>query len=161
MYCEVYLFDAPYHIDRPFDYLCPDGIKVGSIVRVPFGRANNLRYAVVTRLKDSADGEGIKPISSVFDNSLSLSEEMLELCLFMKGHTLSTFGEAVKCLLPQGALREIPNVKVKKTCRLNLSESEADQLLLISLTISSISERYTLFCSICFSTLRMEDMTVV
>ena len=129
MYCEVYLFDVPYHIDRPFDYLCPDNVRVGSIVRVPFGKANNIRQAVVTKIKDTAEGEGIKPISSVYDDSLSLSEEMLELCLFMKGHTLSTFGEAVKCLLPQGALREIPNVKVKKTCVLALTETEADDLL--------------------------------
>ncbi len=129
MYCEVYLFDAPYHIDRPFDYFCGENVKAGSIVRVPFGKANNLRYGVVTRVKDSAEGEGIKSVYSVFDDSLSFSDEMLSLCLFMKGHTLCTFGEAVRCLLPQGALKEIPNVKLKKTCVLNLSSAEADELL--------------------------------
>ena len=129
MYCEVYLFDAPYHIDRPFDYSCGDNVREGSIVRIPFGKANNIRYGVVTKLKDTAEGEGIKEVSSVFDDSFSLNQEMLSLCLFMKGHTLCTFGEAVKCLLPQGALREIPNVKVKKTCVLNLSSTEADELL--------------------------------
>ena len=129
MYCEVYLFDAPYHIDRPFDYSCPDNLKAGSIVRVPFGKANNIRYGVVTKVKETAEGEGIKPIYSVFDESLSLNDEMLSLCLFMKGHTLCTFGEAVKCLIPQGALRDIPNIKVKKTCVLLISDSEADELL--------------------------------
>ena len=129
MYCEVYLFDAPYHIDRPFDYSCGENVRDGSVVKVPFGRANNPRYAVVTKLKDRADGEGIKSVLSVFDESLSLNEEMLSLCLFMKEHTLCTFGEAVKCLLPQGALREIPNIKVKKTCVLNLSEQDAHELL--------------------------------
>ena len=129
MYCEVYLFDAPYHIDRPFDYFCGDDVKVGSIVRVPFGKANNVRFGVVTKLKDAAEGEGIKSVYSAFDDSYSLNEEMLSLCLFMKGHTLCTFGEAVKCLMPQGALREIPNIKLKKTCVLNLSEDEADELL--------------------------------
>ena len=67
MYCEVYLFDAPYHIDRPFDYLCGDNIVVGDIVRVPFGRANSLRLAAVVKLKDSSDGEGIKSVHTVLD----------------------------------------------------------------------------------------------
>ena len=129
MYCEVYLFDAPYHIDRPFDYLCGDDVAVGSIVKVPFGRSNNLRLAAVTKVKDSSDGEKLKSVHSVFDSRFSLSEEMLRLCLFMKGHTLCTFGEAVRCLIPAGALQETPNVKVKKTCVLTLSESEVDDLL--------------------------------
>ena len=130
MYCEVYLFDAPYHIDRPFDYLCDQSLTVGSIVKVPFGRANNLRLAAVTKIKDSCEGENIKSVHSVFDHSLALSPEMLSLCLFMKLHTLCTFGEAVRCLIPAGALSDIPNVKVKKTCVLTISESEVDSLLM-------------------------------
>ena len=130
MYCEVYLFDAPYHIDRPFDYLCYDDIRPGDIVRVPFGRNNSLRFACVTRVKDSCDAEGIKQIHSRIDEAFSLSEEMLGLCLFMKGHTLCTFGEAIRCLIPPAALSEVPNVKIKKTCVLNLTPDEADALLL-------------------------------
>ena len=130
MYCEVYLFDAPYHIDRPFDYLCYDDIRPGDIVRVPFGRNNNLRFACVTRVKDSCDAEGIKQIHSRIDEAYSLNDEMLGLCLFMKGHTLCTFGEAIRCLIPPAALSEVPNVKIKKTCVLNLTPDEADALLL-------------------------------
>ena len=129
MYCEVYLFDAPYHIDRPFDYLCADDLTVGDIVKVPFGRADRLRLAAVTKLKDSCDAEGVKRVHSVLDRRFSLSEEMLKLCLFLKGHTLSTFGEAVRCLIPSGALSDIPNVKIKKTCVLTLSAEEVDSLL--------------------------------
>ena len=114
MFCEVYLFDAPYHIDRPFDYSCDESLTVGSIVKVPFGRADKLRRGVVTRVKDSSDGVNIKPVHTVFDNRYSFSEEMLGLCLFLKEHTLSTFGEAAKCLIPQGALSETPNIKVKR-----------------------------------------------
>ena len=130
MYCEVYLFDAPYHIDRPFDYLCYDDVKPGDIVKVPFGRNNSLRLACVTKVKDSCDAEGIKQIHSRIDRSFSLNDEMLGLCLFMKGHTLCTFGEAIRCVIPPAALSEVPNVKVKKTCVLNLTHDEADALLL-------------------------------
>ena len=129
MYCEVYLFDAPYHIDRPFDYLCGDNLVVGDIVRVPFGRANNLRLAAVVKLKDSSDGEGIKSVHSVLDRRVALNSEMLNLCLFLKGHTLCTFGEAVRCLIPSGALSETPNIKLKKTCVLTLSDDDVEKLL--------------------------------
>ena len=129
VYCEVYLFDAPYHIDRPFDYLCNDDIAVGDIVKVPFGRSNSLRLATVTKVKDSCDGEGIKSVHSVLDRRFSLGEDMLKLCLFMKGHTLCTFGEAARCLIPAGALSDIPNVKIKKTCVLTLSDEELSDLL--------------------------------
>ena len=132
MFCEVYLFDAPYHIDRPFDYSCDDTVAVGSIVRVPFGRADKLRLAVVVRLKETAEGSNIKPVHAVLDCRYSFSEEMLGLCLFLKTHTLCTFGEAAKCLIPQGALSEIPNVKIKKTCVLALSKEEAEELLSLS-----------------------------
>ncbi len=129
MFCEVYLFDAPYHIDRPFDYSCEDDILVGDIVKVPFGRANNLRLAVVTKIKNVTDGEGIKAVHSLLDRRFALSAEMLELCLFMKGHTLCTFGEAVRCVIPQGALSEKLNIKLKKTCILALSNEEVEALL--------------------------------
>ena len=129
MYCEVYLFDAPYHIDRPFDYLCEDDIRAGDIIKVPFGRANSLRLAVVTRVKNACEGEGIKSVHSRLDTRYSLSEEMLGLCLFMKGHTLCSFGEAARSVIPPAALSDIPSVKVKKTCVLTLSPEEADALL--------------------------------
>ena len=55
MFCEVYLLDTPYHIDRPFDYSCEAGLTRGSIVRVPFGRAGKTRLGVVTTLKESCE----------------------------------------------------------------------------------------------------------
>ena len=129
MYCEVYLFDAPYHIDRPFDYSCDEGIIPGDIVKVPFGRANNLRLAVVTKTKETSEGDGVKAIHSVLDRRFSFNEEMLSLCLFLKRHTLCTFGEAARCIIPQGATSDKLNVKVKKTCVLNLEREEALSLL--------------------------------
>ena len=130
MYCEVYLFDAPYHIDHPFDYSCAEDVRVGDVVKVPFGKFNGLRYAVVTKVKDATDGENIKSVHSVCDRRFAFNEEMLGLCLFLKGHTLCTFGEAAKCVLPQGALSDHLNVKLKKTCVLTLSSEKVDELLL-------------------------------
>ena len=78
MYCEVYLLDAPYHIDRPFDYFSAIELTVGDLVRVPFGRANHTRLGVVVRLKESTDGDGIKAVSSRV--GFTLDSEMPNLC---------------------------------------------------------------------------------
>ena len=132
MFCEVCLFDVPYHIDRPFDYFSDADIAVGSIVKVPFGRANRLRTGIVTAVKTDSLGENIKPVHAVYDSRYSLNEEMLGLCLFLKEHTLCTFGDGARCILPPGSLAEIPNIKYKKTCVLNLSRDEALEKLALS-----------------------------
>ncbi len=129
MFCEVYLFDAPYHIDRPFDYSCDESVTKGSIVDVPFGRANKLRRGVVAGLKSASEGKNIKPVHTVLTDRLSFNEEMLGLCLFLKEYTLCTFGEAAKCLLPPGAATDPPNIKYKKTAVLGISRESAMTLL--------------------------------
>ena len=129
MLCEVYLLDVPYHIDRPFDYFFTDGVGRGDIVRVPFGKSNSLRLGVVTLIKEGESCEGIKPVHSVAKTRFSLNEEMLGLCLFLKEHTLCTLGEAVKTLLPPGALTSPLTEKTAKTCRLLVDAERVHALL--------------------------------
>ena len=131
MFYEIYLFDAPYHIDRAFDYESDTEIPVGSIVKVPFGKANRLRYGIVTKKKCDCQAGGVKPVHSVCDDRYSLNEEMLGLCFFLKEYTLSTFGEAARAVLPPGVLSETPNIKYDKTCRLAISRDELSELLFV------------------------------
>ena len=48
---SVYLLDAPYSIDRPFDYFIPGELRekicLGCFVCVPFGKGNRPMTAVV------------------------------------------------------------------------------------------------------------------
>ncbi len=129
MFYEIYLFDAPYHIDRAFDYESDRDIGVGSIVKVPFGKADRLRLGVVAKKKQECSMGGTKPVHSVLSDRYSLNEEMLGLCLFLKEYTLSTFGEAARAVLPPGALSETPNIKYNKICSLALSQKELSELL--------------------------------
>ena len=99
MYCEVYLFDAPYHIDRPFDYLCDDNLSVGSIVKVPFGKYNNLRLAVVTKTKDTSDGEGIKQVHSILDERYSLGQDMVALNSFESTWKYKLYAFCIGCTI--------------------------------------------------------------
>ncbi len=133
MVCEVYILDIPYPIDRAFDYICPPTLSAvphtGSLVRVPFGRSDHIRTGVVCRCKDDTETEQIKPVQAVLDDRLSLSDEMLGLCLFLKEYTLCTFGEAVRTLLPPGYLKEKPNIRYQKMLRLALPYQEARELI--------------------------------
>ncbi len=133
MFCEVYLLDAPYGIDRPFDYLCDGSVSPGAFVKVPFGNANRLRIGAAVKIKDelkNTDGAGfeIKSVSSVIDRE-PLSEEMIGLCLFMKEHTLCTFGEAVRCILPPGYFANTLNIKYRRAYTLALSKDETQKIL--------------------------------
>ena len=135
MFCEVYLLDTPYHIDRPFDYLCLNGITRGSIVRVPFGRTGATRLGVVTKIKDNCeipDGVVLKKVSSLVSPVFTLTEEMLGLCFFLKEYTLCTFGEAARTVLPPGALSESLNIRYRRTARLLLDREGVATLLSLS-----------------------------
>lgn len=132
MFCEVYLLDVPYHLDRPFDYECSSDAVVGALVKVPFGKANKLRIGVIVKLKDTVSAETIKPVHSSLDGRLRLTEQMCGLCLFLKDYTLCTFGEAVKCILPPGALSDKLNESFKKSVSLASSREEAAMLLTLT-----------------------------
>ena len=129
MLCEVYLFDAPYHIDRAFDYSFEGNLSVGSIVRVPFGKSNGIRLGVVTKIKDELSEIETKPVQKVLTDRSFFTEELLGLCLFLKEYTLCTFGEAARCILPPGALSEKLNVKYRKRYILNTDKEGAQKLL--------------------------------
>lgn len=109
-YAGLHILKSPYHIDNSYDYFIPphlrEGIGVGDFVAVPFGNSNAREIALVTSLKEYPDvlKQDCKPIISVCDKELSLSEEMLGLCLFMKEQTLCTVGDAVRSMVPSAAL---------------------------------------------------------
>ncbi|MBQ2737661.1 MAG: primosomal protein N' [Clostridia bacterium] len=130
MFCEVYFFDLPYHLDRAFDYLAIDGVKLGSLVFVPFGRGNIKRLGVVMGIKETSDTDQskIKPVHSVVLSDFALTENMHGLCLFLKEHTLCTVGEAVKAILPPGALHG-ENMRLRTLLSLAISDTEARELL--------------------------------
>ena len=140
MFCEVYLLDAPYHIDRPFDYSCEASLARGSIVRVPFGKSGRTRLGVVVALKESCEipeGVTVKSVSSTVSPIFALTDEMLGMCRFLKEYTLCTFGEAVRTVLPPGSLSDSLNVRYRKTARL-LIEREAVATLLLATGKSGI-----------------------
>ena len=103
-YVGVHLLDAPYLIDREYEYYLPrslsSDVRVGSLVAVPFGAANRRTYALVVRVSDQSEMDKVKPLLAVLPDRFSLSEELRGLCFFLKEHTLCSVGDAVRCIIP-------------------------------------------------------------
>ena len=112
-YAGIYLLDNPYFLDTSFDYFLPpdlrDSIHIGDFVTVPFGTANRHHIGLVASLKDSPDNPNLscKPVLSVCDTYMSLSEETFGLCFFLKERTLCTLGDAVRAAIPASALSRL------------------------------------------------------
>ena len=117
-YAEIHLLDTPYFLDKGYDYFIPADmrgeIKVGSLVSVPFGMANRRQMAVVSALKERALDPTIpcKPIISLGDARLALTDEQLKLCFFLKEQTLCTFGEAHRAVIPSAVMSQLVEVYV-------------------------------------------------
>ena len=112
-YAGIHLLDTPYCIDSTFDYYIPPDLRreilCGDFVTVPFGTANKARIGIVVQLKDEPDNKNIihKSLIGVCDKTLSLSDEALKLCFFLKEQTLCTVGEAVRAVVPASALSRL------------------------------------------------------
>ena len=113
-YAGVYLLDAPFAIDRVYDYLIPrslcDVVHRGSFVTVPFGNGNRKHLALVAEVRNESPFQRHKPILSVSTDRLSLSEHMMGLALFMKEQTLCTVGDAVRAMIPTAAITRMTEV---------------------------------------------------
>jgi len=107
----VCLLDNPFAIDGIYDYRIPealaDEVRPGVFVTVPFGTANHRRLALVCEVRDRSQYAELKAIVGVCPDKLSLDEELLGLCNFMKLRTLCATGDAVRAMIPAAALSRL------------------------------------------------------
>ena len=108
----VRLLGLPGAADREYsDYIPPalrQSVRRGCFVHVPFGRGNRQEVGVVTRLGDAGRQKDLKALTDVREEVLtSLCEEQLALCEFLTERTFCSFGDAVRVLLPPGAITEV------------------------------------------------------
>ncbi len=121
---SVRVLDAPYHIDRPFDYVLPPHITDaprGALVRIPFGGGNRPTWGVVMGDGGYEEGVKYKPVLSILDARYALDEEMLGLCLFLADYYLCTPGDAVRAILPP-ALFSSAGGNIRFTTHLSLAQ---------------------------------------
>ena len=124
----VCLLDNPFAIDGIYDYRVgpeiADDVRPGVFVTVPFGTANHRRLALVCEVRDHSKYSELKPIVSVCPDKLSLNEEMLGLCAFMKLRMLCSTGDAVRAMIPAAALSRLVTLYAPD---LNHSFSDSDE----------------------------------
>ena len=110
-YAKLHLLDNPYCIDREYTYFVPhdlsDVVKKGSFVIVPFGNSNRTQIGIVTEINCDEPQTKTKSIKALASEEIVFSEYEVELCRFMKEHTLCTIGDAVHSMIPAGALSQI------------------------------------------------------
>lgn len=96
----LYGFDAlfSYEIPRPLEGVITEGMRVV----VPFGRGNKKRIGLVFELRDSVQGEKLKPISAAADSERVISPELLKLCVWLRENTFCTYFDAFRAILPPG-----------------------------------------------------------
>lgn len=122
-YAKVRILDAPRFLDRPYDYFIPgelaSAVSPGSFVTVPFGGGNRPRIGLVTVVAPHADHEEIKPILTALPGAAALDGERLGLVEYLCEHTLCTAGEAVRAMIPAGALSAFRYLymRTEKRCR--------------------------------------------
>lgn len=87
---EVAVSGTAYSFDMLFSYAVPEGmvsaLHCGCRVILGFGRTNQLRTGVVMRLSEG-DTSGLKLILEQVDEVPVISEELLNLAVWLKKHT--------------------------------------------------------------------------
>lgn len=94
-----------FNFDSDYDYYVPEelekSIKVGMIVRVPFGNGNRFREGIVVKLYTAINSK-LKEIVSVVEKTPVLDEEMVLLALWLKERCFCTTYDCLKQMLPRG-----------------------------------------------------------
>ncbi len=99
----VAIEQTAYHFDKLYSYTADaTRVKRGCRVLVPFGKGNRYRQGVVMTVNETDDAARLKPIAEVLDEQPLLSDELLDLALWMKERTFCTVFDAVRAMLPTG-----------------------------------------------------------
>ena len=103
---KVAVSAAPYHIDKPYDYLVPaeleDQAVPGVRVTVPFGRGNKPSEGLILARGEGKKVRGLKALSAVLDREPVLDGSELALALWMRQRYFCTMFEAARTMLPAG-----------------------------------------------------------
>lgn len=95
---------ATYAIDKPYDYLVPEGMELsaGMRVTVPFGRGNRRSEGMVLALEPGLPDRPLKAVEAVLDESPQLSRGEIRQALWMCRRYFCTFYDALHAILPIG-----------------------------------------------------------
>ena len=112
LYAEIILNSEAIEIDRPFTYKVPldmeEKVKVGQIVKVPFGVRSKPVEGFILDLKAEEEMKvsfKMKNILSVENEEPVITEDDLKLINFLREEYLCKYIDAIRLLIPVGILK--------------------------------------------------------
>lgn len=112
LYAEIILNSEAIEIDRPFTYKVPldmeEKVKVGQIVKVPFGVRSKPVEGFILDLKAEEEMKvsfKMKSILSVENEEPVITEDDLKLINFLREEYLCKYIDAIRLLIPVGILK--------------------------------------------------------
>ena len=103
---KVAVSAAPYHIDKPYDYLVPLGMEDQAVpgvrVTVPFGRGNKPSEGLILAQGEGKKTQRLKALLAVLDREPVLDSAEIALALWMRQRYFCTLFEAAHAILPAG-----------------------------------------------------------
>lgn len=102
-YINVVIDRNSRHTDTYYTYAAEKALPVGTMVKVPFNRGNTVKTAWVfeTDVQPSCNPDIIKEVDSV-DETISLTQEIIETCIWMKRRYGIKYADALRCFVPNG-----------------------------------------------------------
>lgn len=102
-YVNVVIDHNSRHTDTYYTYSTEEDLRRGSLVQVPFNRGNKLKtgYVFETDVTPDCDPSRIKAVAAA-DPDISLTDEIMETCVWMRQRYGIKFLDAVKCFVPNG-----------------------------------------------------------
>ena len=116
LYTEVIINSEALEIDRPFTYKVPEEfnneIKIGQIVKVPFGKGNKTSEGFILNLKNDDNIKfKTKNIAAILVKDPVIDEDDINLIEFLREKTLCKYIDAFRLLIPVGIMK---GAKAKK-----------------------------------------------
>lgn len=144
-----------FSFDTDYSYLVGDDfaekIKLGCCVKVPFGRSNKLRDGIVVKLDVDSSVDKLKYISELGDKVLT--DEMVELALWLKERCFCTTYDCLKQMLPRrfGHIKSKSERMVRLVCddESLLSKITKKQKLVCDLLLDIGSAQANEVCEFC------------
>ena len=154
MIFEVIVDISNSEVDRVFDYIGDESVKVGSRVSVPFGKRNIEGFVINKKKQSNVDETKLKKISKVLDDFVTINDEMLSLMRFMVSELHIRLIDALRLFLPsqmRGGRIESLKIKVayinkdlpKEEMLSSLSKSAKNQKALIEFLTENEKGNFT------------------
>ena len=98
-------------VDKTLDYAIPSrlvtSLAIGQRVRVPLGRNNRPAHGYVVDIRGTSDYPKIKPLTSIADDRVLITPNLMELARWMSRYYVSPLGAVLDSILPSAVRKRV------------------------------------------------------